>query len=142
MLLTPAYRSLSRPSSSYSSQASAINLYSLDHIIIFTSTTNPLLPQLSGAFYSSFAFAARSTSYSFTTKHSNWKHGMSFRSFLCNFKKLCLVRLPSFRLPVLDRPGKETTDIFCVYTLHCDVCLCKLAKNRRAIFNFPFLKRR
>ena len=35
VLLSPAYRSLSRPSSSYSSQASAINLYSLDHITIF-----------------------------------------------------------------------------------------------------------
>ena len=34
VLLSPAYRSLSRPSSPYSSQASAIDLYSLDHIII------------------------------------------------------------------------------------------------------------
>ena len=34
VLLTPAYRSLSRPSSPCSSKASAINLYSLDHIII------------------------------------------------------------------------------------------------------------
>ncbi len=33
VLLTPAYRSLSRPSSPYSSKASTINLYSLDHII-------------------------------------------------------------------------------------------------------------
>ena len=34
VLLTPAFRSLSRPSSPYGSQASAINLYSLDHIIL------------------------------------------------------------------------------------------------------------
>ena len=33
VLLTAAYRSLSRPSSPYSSKASAIDLYSLDHII-------------------------------------------------------------------------------------------------------------
>ena len=33
VLLTPAYRSLSRPSSPDSSQASAIDLYSLGHII-------------------------------------------------------------------------------------------------------------
>ena len=35
--LTPAYRSLSRPSSPLSSKASAIDLYSLDHIIISAS---------------------------------------------------------------------------------------------------------
>ena len=34
VLLTPAFRSLSRPSSPYSSKASAINLYSLGHIIL------------------------------------------------------------------------------------------------------------
>ena len=33
VLLTPAYRSLSRPSSPDSSQASTIDLYSLGHII-------------------------------------------------------------------------------------------------------------
>ena len=33
VLLTAAYRSLSRPSSPYSSQASAIDLFSLDHIV-------------------------------------------------------------------------------------------------------------
>ena len=36
VLLTLAFRSLSRPSSPYSSQASTINLYSLDHIFTFT----------------------------------------------------------------------------------------------------------
>ena len=34
VLLTVAFRSLSRPSSPYSSQASTINLYSLDHIVL------------------------------------------------------------------------------------------------------------
>ena len=34
VLLLPAFRSLSRPSSPYGSQASAIDLYSLDHIIL------------------------------------------------------------------------------------------------------------
>ena len=38
VLLTAAFRSLSRPSSSYSSKASAMNLYSLDHIISFSPT--------------------------------------------------------------------------------------------------------
>ena len=52
VLLTLAYRSLSRPSSSYSSQASAINLYSLDHIIISTFISF----RTSTAFYSSFGF--------------------------------------------------------------------------------------
>ena len=42
MLLTLAYRSLSRPSSPLSSKASAIDLYSLDHIII--SALLPLFP--------------------------------------------------------------------------------------------------
>ena len=37
VLLTPAYRSLSRPSSPGSSKASAIDLYSLDHIILSAS---------------------------------------------------------------------------------------------------------
>ena len=35
VLLTAAFRSLSRPSSPYSSQASTIDLYLLDHIIYF-----------------------------------------------------------------------------------------------------------
>ena len=42
VLLTLAYRSLSRPSSPLSSKASAIDLYSLDHIII--SALFPLFP--------------------------------------------------------------------------------------------------
>ena len=42
VLLSPAYRSLSRPSSPYSSKASTINLYSLDHIIISAFTSSPL----------------------------------------------------------------------------------------------------
>ena len=41
VLLPAAFRSLSRPSSPYSSQASTINLYSLDHII-FTAAGFPV----------------------------------------------------------------------------------------------------
>ena len=50
VLLSPAYRSLSRPSSSYSSQASAINLYSLDHITIFAFFISNLVSKLPSSF--------------------------------------------------------------------------------------------
>ena len=43
VLLTAAYRSLSRPSSPYSSKASAIDLYSLDHIIFPASSLSRTL---------------------------------------------------------------------------------------------------
>ena len=55
VLLTPAFRSLSRPSSPGSSKASAIDLYSLDHIIF---SALKLLYALTKAFYSSFLLFA------------------------------------------------------------------------------------
>ena len=59
VLLTPAFRSLSRPSSPYSSQASTINLYSLDHII--SSALLQTLSRFKGFFpcRSSFPFRSR-----------------------------------------------------------------------------------
>ena len=59
VLLSPAYRSLSRPSSPYSSQASAIDLYSLDHIIFSALSTSFALTK---AFYSSFLLFALAVS--------------------------------------------------------------------------------
>ena len=63
VLLTPAYRSLSRPSSPDSSQASAIDLYSLGHIIfsalflnravrVYPSLTKHRVPALALSVYS------------------------------------------------------------------------------------------
>ena len=68
VLLSPAYRSLSRPSSSYSSQASAINLYSLDHITIFafyfeSSFKTPILFRPYHPFYSSLVRSDSSRSF-------------------------------------------------------------------------------
>ena len=63
---------------------------------------------------------------------SNWKHGMSFRSFLCNFKKLesvnTLRHLRQKRF--FNEPGKETINIknLCVYCTQIPF--------------IPFLKRR
>ena len=91
VLLTPAYRSLSRPSSPDSSQASAIDLYSLGHII----------------FSALFLRAVRV--YPFPTKHRVPALALSvyfndvtedishhFPSFLRNFKKLCTSKLSHF----------------------------------------------
>ena len=81
VLLSPAFRSLSRPSSPYSSQASAINLYSLDHIIFSASATcafpNPL------SFKHGFFLLARNRSF-FST---DILESCQFPSFLCHFKK-------------------------------------------------------
>ena len=89
VLLTPAYRSLSRPSSPGSSKASAIDLYSLDHIIL-----SAFFFRTPGAFYSSFPLQALA----FGKLLLLLLHSCSFRSFLYNFKE---------HSP--DRQEKETT---------------------------------
>ena len=128
VLLSPAYRSLSRPSSSYSSQASAINLYSLDHITIF-------------AFYFESSFKTSILFRPYHPFYSSLVRSDSSKSFVSSLGKLITGNRISFPfLPLsfqktlsFDNSGKETTDVnkallcfaVCTHTLY-----------------FPFLKRR
>ena len=91
VLLSPAYRSLSRPSSPYSSQASAIDLYSLDHIIFSALSTSFALTK---AFYSSFLLFALAVS-SVPSKKLNWcwnkfRMTFSFPFLPYVFQKTCI----------------------------------------------------
>ena len=114
MLLTPAFRSLSRPSSPYSSQASAIDLYSLDHIVSSASFPYFHLPQFKG-FLFKLPFLPTRPENGFSSSIC-----MSFRtciifysSFLRHFKKL-------FLKASFDSSGRETTGftVTCLCTVH------------------------
>ena len=83
VLLTPAYRSLSRPSSPDSSQASAIDLYSLGHIIfsaLFLNRAVRVYP-----FPTKHRVLALASSVYFNDVTEDISH--HFPSFLRNFKK-------------------------------------------------------
>ena len=69
VLLTAAYRSLSRPSSPYSSKASAIDLYSLDHIIF---PASPLFALCTSSFKLSCSALAYDTSFTFCSKYQTY----------------------------------------------------------------------
>ena len=89
VLLTPAYRSLSRPSSPDSSQASAIDLYSLGHIIF--SALFLIASFVCTAFFNQAAVPALASSVYFNDVTEDISH--HFPSFLRNFKKLCTFKL-------------------------------------------------
>ena len=109
MLLTPAFRSLSRPSSPYSSQASAIDLYSLDHIV--SSASFPLfhLPQFKGFLFKLPFLPTR------------FGNEFSFIKYIFSFKNIySLSVLPSsfqktFSEQSFNSSRKETIDFFFSY---------------------------
>ena len=91
VLLTPAFRSLSRPSSPDSSQASAIDLYSLGHIIF--SALFLIAPFVCTAIFNQASVPALASSVYFNDVTEDISH--HFPSFLRNFKKQ---RVPKPRL--------------------------------------------
>ncbi len=143
VLLSPAFRSLSRPSSPYGSQASTINLYSLDHIIL--SALHHSFLRTREAFYPSFLLLALAMQSVFPLVPA-FTSGSSFPFLPLRFQTpSCLPRVPAGLtcVSLTGRGRKEitskSTDLF-VYCTHDtlssprDVCACKLVKNRGAIF--------
>ncbi len=133
MLLTPAFRSLSRPSSPDSSQASAIDLYSLGHIII---SALKLYRNVRVYYFSNQARNTIPRFLAFLLSHTSEDIHVCFcPSFVIskNFMLFELLALCIFSVS-LDTSEKEITDLnkaslcFVVYCTHCTY--------------FPFLKRR
>ena len=121
VLLPPAFRSLSRPSSPDSSKASAINLYSLDHIIF--SASKPFHLSAVWVFFIQAFFPFHS----------------AFRVFFL-LPYLIQVRLPSF----LYNFKKRRKNHFVIFTYRVLICsqkarifyFVKTIKTRQA-FNRP-----
>ena len=135
VLLTPAFRSLSRPSSPYGSQASAINLYSLDHIILSATHFSFSAPR--GLFIqaSPFRHSQCTLTYAYTGLHLRSMPSVPSLAFSNSFMTLLRPRSTFMRVP--DRTGKERNykqAIDFVYRTH-------IPENREAIL-IPFLKRR
>ena len=126
MLLTPAFRSLSRPSSPYSSQASAIDLYSLDHIVSSASFPSFHLPQFQGILFKLPLLPTRQeTGFPSSSLHFLSKIHPLYSSFLRHFKKLFLEQ--SF-----NSSRKETID----FLLYCYMPFVPYT----LYFSFLFLK--
>ena len=85
VLLTPAYRSLSRPSSPDSSQASAIDLYSLGHIIFSALSLKPGFSCVPHFLTKQWYNPSLKSFFYFSTY--GWRYSRMFPSFLRNFKK-------------------------------------------------------
>ena len=100
MLLTPAFRSLSRPSSPYSSQASAIDLYSLDHIV--SSASFPFFPSFAvqGLFIQASlpSHSSIKTDFPSSRIYPSSEYIPLYSSFLRYFKKLQLKQINYFNM--------------------------------------------
>ena len=125
VLLSPAYRSLSRPSSPDSSQASAIDLYSLGHIIF--SALSLKTRDLRVCTFSNQAVHNPSLKSFFYFQHTAEDIPVCFRPSFVISKNSRFVELPFSTFGMFfNIPEKEITD--CVYC----------TQNTK----IPFLKRR
>ena len=115
VLLSPAYRSLSRPSSPDSSQASAIDLYSLGHIIF---SALFLKPHRSCVLPFNQAITPALASSVFFYQWCVWRYSrIIFRPSFVISKNIMLIELPSSAFRHVLRHNRERNNwLSCVYT--------------------------